>query len=107
MIKRIGDKPANMRWRGVSTPAAAVIASLLDIGWHPWGPWAWESDAGGRFAISDLKPGRGKVDLAEIREALAQSLERKLWRDASHNSWNGQGLEEVPDLWDLGSSLSV
>eukprot|EP00959_Pyramimonas_sp_CCMP1952_P129660 2711526-Pyramimonas_sp.AAC.1 len=64
-LARVEAKPAGNRWRGVGTPAAATIATLLGAGWKPRGPWAWESNLGERHAIANTRPGRGKADLAD------------------------------------------
>ena len=76
----------NKIWQFVKGPITAVVATLLDMGWHEIGPASWLEPSG---AIWDLKGD----DLSMPRRELRQHLDGQQWKKvAAHTS--GKGLDE-------------
>ena len=79
-------------WRLVDGPTSATIATLLDYGWDPREPWAWESDIGQVFTCSEQHLQTSTMDWSELLTALNASIHRRLWWKASRHIC-GSGLE--------------
>eukprot|EP00969_Alexandrium_andersonii_P285383 12616542-Alexandrium_andersonii.AAC.1 len=88
------------RWLNVRGPAAAVQATLRDIGWTPLGPVWWRSDVGEEWAYTGTLHG-----LSAFVAAIEASVSRALWRRAAGYEGGG-GLENGCDLLVVSKSLA-
>ncbi|CAK0800747.1 unnamed protein product, partial [Prorocentrum cordatum] len=103
--RRIDSRDLKDRWRGITGVVSATIATLLDIGWDPVGPWAWISDLGERFMAPDRIIGQSPQDMSALKDAISDTIDRMLWDKASRH-WNGKGLEEGADVCEARRHLT-
>ena len=91
------------RWRHVTGPMGAAMATLLEAQWVPTGPSDWVDRRGERWTLdADSKP---TVHTCEpLLGQLRQDLVGSLWFKAS-GLRNGAGLGKVPDLGQLQRHL--
>ena len=97
LLSRIQTCDANRRWRKCSGTTAAIICSLLQIGWAPDGPWTWRCPAGKLFTTTEALLDTGELDWSDLREALAQSIQSMLCLRADKH-YLGKGFNQGVDL---------
>ena len=82
---------ANKGWRTVTGPLEATICVLRSAGWHAVGPGYWPTPD--KEACATLS---GKsYETTAIAEAVAQTVEERLWEEAACHHL-GKGLDKGP-----------
>ena len=90
-IKFEALEPAR-RWRRVAGPLAATIVTLLDLGWLPVSSTLWQDGSGRQWEVSEAP-----FDLMVLRQAIAASVQSKLWQRAAGH-YTAAGVEDGVDL---------
>ena len=88
--------PAEDRWRRVTSPISATIASLLHIGWSPVQPSHWLAVDRSFQAII----GRGSWEDSQIVKAIEEEAELLAWRRASSRGFAAEELAQGPPCWE-------
>ena len=90
LVERLANPSS--RWRRVTGPISAVVATVYQIGWKPTAPLQWQDIEGEDWHLDPSKP--------ELRFQLQQHLVRQidllLWKKASRHRF-GQGSESGVD----------
>eukprot|EP00973_Karenia_brevis_P086040 11932301-Karenia_brevis.AAC.1 len=81
------------RWRKVKGPIAAVINTLLQIGWSPDQPAKWVDAEGLVWQVVE-----GSSDCDEFFHKIAEDCSKKLCRSVA-SGHNGAGCEHGIDFW--------
>ena len=93
---------ASRPWSLVSKPIAALIASLMDLGWYPRAPDAWVDPHGVTWVLDTTSvSGNSSVLLL----ALERSIRVRIWTRASRG-YCGNGLQHLPDFTVLRNHLA-
>ena len=82
------------RWRNITGPIAALIATLEDAGWATTSPTHWTSPNGSQWKIQQTaeEEDRGFLDVTELIEEFTKTLQSQMWEKAAIHH-NGRGLE--------------
>ncbi|CAK0871462.1 unnamed protein product [Prorocentrum cordatum] len=90
--EKLEGRKRTSRSKGVTGIVTATIATLLDLGWSPTGPWDWTSDDGVQLRAPDSMIGQGPQDMWALKAELSASIQRYMWKRAAQH-WHGKGLE--------------
>ena len=96
VVLKLKSRTRRGRWMAVTGTTHAMVATLLDLGWDPVGPWHWVSDSGQVYKAQEDQLTGDREDWSDLKEALASSIEQQLWKRASKH-YQGGGLEEGAD----------
>jgi ribonuclease HI len=95
------EKNAKSRWRKIGGPTAAVIATLLDVGWTPCASNLWISPDAVEWELTPTNcTGLDVWDPTDLLDAIESSIYKNLWGSASKH-YNGLGLEHGADVYGL------
>ena len=84
------------RWRRVTSPISATIATLLHIGWAPVQPSHWLAKDRGYQAII----GRGSWEDSQIVKAIEEEAELLAWKRASTRAFAAEEFSQGPPSWE-------
>ena len=93
VAQKLQRKQPQHRWRTVSGPMAATIATLLEEGWTPVGPLRWQDPDGTQWILDMEVPNIG----LQIRHQVEQHAERRQWQVAAQH-YLAQGAEQGIDF---------
>eukprot|EP00969_Alexandrium_andersonii_P316986 14004179-Alexandrium_andersonii.AAC.1 len=83
---------SSTRWCRVKGPAAAVVATLFDLGWKPTAPDRWYDEHGQEWAYTG-----SLIGLREFEDAVFQSVHKQMWSRAS-SFFCGAGVQSGVDF---------
>ena len=88
--------PTEERWRRVTGPIGATIATLLHIGWAPIQASHWLA----RDRASQAIIGRGSWEDAQIVKAIEEEAELLSWKRASTRAFAAEEMSQGPPCWE-------
>ena len=101
LVERISSVKGARRRSEVGGTAAAIVSTLLDLGWTPHKPWEWTDDCGTTYGVRDenILSKCESDDFDALRNALRDSIRRRCWNKA-RGFRHAEGIDEVPYLGD-------
>ena len=92
---------AKSRWRKITGPTHAIIATLLDLGWTPLTSRCWIDSDGVDWSVALSDNSTGAVwDPTDFLDCVTNALAKQLWSKAAKH-YNGRGLENGADLYGI------